>query len=555
MGRRQEMQGQRHAPAGDGGMGGQAEQFLHADGERRAALGLVVERDGVARWRGEMGRRLRLEPPRHVPWQKGAQGLPEIVGADVGERRLAIEIGRQPVANGRRQRRVGEVWPFLALGPPEEHDAVAPLAQRLRPWQAIEAERGDALGEQDRRRRAGRRRQHPFGERQRADAPDTAGAQGGGGAFEGGFLAGLERVAGRGLDLLQRQGRGGQNPRGGGPARDLRDGEKGFARQPLMRLQNGRAPVRHQELAGLAARLRHAVGIGQRDQGARAHVGGGGLDPRALRRHPRPAARQPPGVLGATRAVARKAIHPVNQIDRVAAKAPLDQRHGEFGRQRRGAPSRGVDNHAGEARRQRQGADGATLIRDGAIAIERAQTLQQRARLLDGRRGRRIEPGERRRIARAPGGEVEDEAGKIGGENFRRGKGVERAGRGLLPQAIADAGLGASRAAAALVGGGARHADRLQPRQADVGLIARRAGQAAVDHHPDALDGERGLGDGCRQHDLPPSRRGGRHGEILRAAIHRAKQRRDIDGVVANVLAQTLGDAQDFALTRQEHEQ
>ena len=139
-------------------------------------------------------------------------------------------------------------------------------------------------------------------------------------------------------------------------------------------------------------------------------------------------------------------------------------------------------------------------------------------------------------------------------EDFRRGVGLKPAGRRLLPQPVADARLDAAGAAAPLVGVGARDAHRFEPRQADVGLVAGHAHEAAVDDDAHAFDGQRGLGDRGRQHDLPPPRRRRLDGAILGAGIKRAVERRDIDVGPADPRLQRLGDPADLALPRQEDE-
>ena len=130
----------------------------------------------------------------------------------------------------------------------------------------------------------------------------------------------------------------------------------------------------------------------------------------------------------------------------------------------------------------------------------------------------RIEEGECRRIGDAPERAIERETGKIGGEDLRRGIGLKTAVRGLLPQAITNAGLGAPRAPASLIGVRPADADGLEPREADVGLVDRNAHEPAVDDDAHAFDRERRLGDRGGEHDLAPPRGRGRDGEILRAA-------------------------------------
>ena len=63
-------------------------------------------------------------------------------------------------------------------------------------------------------------------------------------------------------------------------------------------------------------------------------------------------------------------------------------------------------------------------------------------------------------------------------------------------------------AAPPLVGRRTRNAHSLQPRQSQIGFIARHACKSAVDHHTHALDCQRSFGDRCRQHDLAFARLG-----------------------------------------------
>ena len=151
---------------------------------------------------------------------------------------------------------------------------------------------------------------------------------------------------------------------------------------------------------------------------------------------------------------------------------------------------------------QRQSAQPAARRGDAALRVERVEFAQQRPRLLERRPGRRVEEGERRRIGHAPGGAIEKERAQVGGQDLGPRKGFERPGRGLLPEAIAHARLRAARAPAALVGGGARDAHCFEPREPEIGLVDRHAGEAGIDDDPHAFDGERGLGDRGGEHHL-----------------------------------------------------
>ena len=175
-------------------------------------------------------------------------------------------------------------------------------------------------------------------------------------------------------------------------------------------------------------------------------------------------------------------------------------------------------------------------------------------RFLQRRRRRRIEKRQRGGIADAPLREIEHQRGKIGGEDFGLGVGRERSGLRLVPQPVADAGLGAAGAAAALIDRGARGAHGLQPRQADVRLVARHPRQAGIDDDAHALDGQRGLGDRGRQHDLALALRRRRDGAVLHGGIERAEQRHDLDARIMNPLAEKILRAADFGRARQKRQ-
>ena len=167
---------------------------------------------------------------------------------------------------------------------------------------------------------------------------------------------------------------------------------------------------------------------------------------------------------------------------------------------------------------------------NAAVAIERAE-IREAARALRSRplaaadRGRRRVAGSVTPQAAQSRRSDDRSAERISGRPIR----LQRPVRRLVPQPVAHARLGAAGAAAALVGGGPRHAHGLEPRQADVGLVARHARQPAIDHHAHALDGQRGLGDGGGEHDLAPARRRRRRrrGPARRGrALHRAARGR-----------------------------
>ena len=133
-------------------------------------------------------------------------------------------------------------------------------------------------------------------------------------------------------------------------------------------------------------------------------------------------------------------------------------------------------------------------------------------------------------------------------------RGLERSGLRLVPQPIADAGLGAPGAAAPLVGGGARHTHGLEPCQADVGLVTRHPRQARIDHHPHALDGQRGFGNRRGEHDLAAAGRRRRDGAVLDVGVERAIERHHVDRRVGDALAQGRLGAADLRGAGQEHQ-
>ena len=259
-------------------------------------------------------------------------------------------------------------------------------------------------------------------------------------------------------------------------------------------------------------------------------------------------------LLDALRAVAAELIEPGVEIDAVAAEAALGQHGGDVGGFLARAEAMRIHDHPRQPRRQRQFAQALAFRGDPAVGIERAEFAEQAARLLQRRRRRRIEKRQRSGIADAPLREVEHQRGQIGGKDFGLGVGGERRGLRLVPQPVADAGLGAAGAAAALIDRGARGAHGLEPRQADVGLVARHPRHAGIDHDADALDGQRGLRDRGRQHHLALALGRRCDGAVLHGGVERAEQRHDFDRRVVDPLAEKILGAADFRGPRQERQ-
>ena len=108
---------------------------------------------------------------------------------------------------------------------------------------------------------------------------------------------------------------------------------------------------------------------------------------RALRPPPRHAA----GLVGAAGAVPAQPVEPVAQIDVIAAEAALGQHGGDLGRHAAGAFAAGIEHHARQPRRQRQPVERLALGGDAAGTVDGAEIGEQRARLAERGRRRRVE--------------------------------------------------------------------------------------------------------------------------------------------------------------------
>ena len=155
-------------PATDG-MLGEAEQLLHAQRNRRAALGLVVDRRGGAGRRLEVGRRLVVEPAREVPGQERVE-------------RVRRDRRRRSRRGGSCRRGTARATPGSSARRASERSGQAsPSARRrnstrsrhcfsaLRPRQPADPQRQNAARQRRGARLVGRNRQRLLGERQRAE--------------------------------------------------------------------------------------------------------------------------------------------------------------------------------------------------------------------------------------------------------------------------------------------------------------------------------------------------------------------------------------------------
>ena len=145
---------------------------------------------------------------------------------------------------------------------------------------------------------------------------------------------------------------------------------------------------------------------------------------------------------------------------------------------------------------------------------------------------------------------------EIGVEDFGRREGWKRGRRGVLPQPVANSGADPAGAPASLIGRSARDPHRLEPGDADIGLVHRNAGEAAIDHDADIGEREARLGDRGREHELAPARWGGRDGTILPFGFEPAVQRQDVQALplAPEALLQERLRARDLSLAREEDE-
>ena len=177
-------------------------------------------------------------------------------------------------------------------------------------------------------------------------------------------------------------------------------------------------------------------------------------------------------------------------------------------------------DHGGQTGGQAKGADGCAQIRHPALVVKSPQGFEHGHRLFQSGFGRGIQKRQTARIQFPPCRTIEHEGGQIAGQNFWFLKGLKRAIGCFGPEPIGNPCRHTTGATSSLIGTGARHAHRFQPRQTEIGLITRDACQTAVNDNAHILDGQRSFGNGGGQHDFAPPLRTGLDGKILRFGIH-----------------------------------
>ncbi|MNO55022.1 hypothetical protein D3C76_455050 [compost metagenome] len=189
-----------------------------------------------------------------------------------------------------------------------------------------------------------------------------------------------------------------------------------------------------------------------------------------------------------------------------------------------------------------------------AARLEGIEPRQQVLGLGEGGRGRLVEPAQL--LGRhTPARQLQGQAGQVGLHDLGAAVGGQLVMLGLGPQAVTHAGLQAAGTAGALSGTGARDALGVQTSHAAARVETRYPGQACVDHHAHAVDGQAGLGDVGGQHHFAQALGRRVDGRTLGVEIELAMQRAKQDlGALAQRFLQALVHPADLGLTWQEYQ-
>ena len=210
-------------------------------------------------------------------------------------------------------------------------------------------------------------------------------------------------------------------------------------------------------------------------------------------------------------------------VGTAAEDVALLHQRGDHARQRR--PIDG--HHPGEARVHGQAEHRSPERRDRPVVVDGMEVGEQLAGLGERAGGWRVD--EAQVVAATPRSEFEREPGEVGLGDL--GRAVLGAGAvlDLAPQPVRRARLGSPGASRPLLGRRPTRRHRRQPGHPAAGVEARLAGEAAVDHDADAVDGQRRLGDVGRQHHpaTPGPRR--RQRSVLLGERQRSGEWEDVD--------------------------
>ncbi|VVO27028.1 hypothetical protein PS708_04679 [Pseudomonas fluorescens] len=186
--------------------------------------------------------------------------------------------------------------------------------------------------------------------------------------------------------------------------------------------------------------------------------------------------------------------------------------------------------------------------------IQRTEAPQQILGLGIRRRRRHIQP-DQLSGRDAPARQLQSQAGQVGGEDFRTAVGGQAFVLVFGPQAITHARLQAPCSTGALGGAGAGNALGIEAGHAASGVETRHPRQPGVDHDAHAVDGEAGLGNVGRQHDLAFADGRRVDGGALSVEVQFAMQRAQHHiRALAEGVSQLLVDPANLRLPRQEHQ-
>ncbi len=201
---------------------------------------------------------------------------------------------------------------------------------------------------------------------------------------------------------------------------------------------------------------------------------------------------------------------------------------------------------------QRERGHHASSHRHVPVGVQRSERDEQTARLLDGPGWRRIEERQRLSVACSPGCKLQYQAGKVDIRDLRGDVARPPAVLEFRPQPVGRPGRHAPGPARSLVSRGTGDRHRPKPGHPGAGVEPRLPRQTGVDHDPDALHGQAGLGDVGREHHLSAPARGGLDGGILLGDGQAAVQQIHVG--VDTGFGKTALDAPHLAHARQEGE-
>ena len=291
--------------------------------------------------------------------------------------------------------------------------------------------------------------------------------------------------------------------------------------------------------------------VPRRRPGARS---GAGLGP-GLRRGAElfPPPRQPPGRFRPFAPLAPPAPQPRLEIDVVAAEPALGQKDRDLGGGPAPAAHSGLHQHVREPRRHGQSGDRLAVGGRAAVFAQGSKRHEPAARLVDRGGGGRVEPAKRARIGHAPQRAVEEQGAEIGFQDFGGIEARKARRRRFLPEPVDQARPLPPGAARPLGGGGAAGAFGDQAGDPGRTVVAGTAGEAGIDDDAHAVQGEAGLRDRGRQHDLAPARRRSGDGRALGRRFQAAVKAVQVDP--GRQPLEPLGGALDLGHSGKESEQ